>query len=129
MATLALAAAERLSDPKVRAQLAEQSRQLAGQVATWRAQRIQDPDRTRSRRLRQLEVRAVKLRGSFSGLARERPERADALAEPMAVLDEVDAAITVADQLPNDKRRQAARRIAEQLDRLEQVAIDVALPG
>ena len=30
--------------------------------------------------------------------------------------------------LPSDKRRQAARRIAGELDRLEQAALDVAIP-
>lgn len=131
MTTIALAAAERLSDPKVRAQLAQQGRQLAEQAKAWRTERSErsgDPARTHSRRLRRMEARAAKLRSSIARLGKERPDLAEALQAPTALLDEVHAALAVADQLPNDKRRQAAGRVADELDRLEQLVLDAALP-
>ena len=128
MTTIALAAVERLSDPAVRAKLMEQTRHLADQVKEWQKQRTSDPTRKRSRRLRRLDERASSLRSTMDRFASQRPEVADALLGPRAVLDEVDVALEVAADLPKDKRRQAARRIADELDRLEQTALDIAIP-
>jgi hypothetical protein len=129
MATVAIAALERLSDPKVRAQLADQGRQLADQVATWRTQRQVNERGLRSRRLRRLQDRAANLRTSIVDLGAERPELSRALGPPTTLLDEVDTAIAVASRLPADKRRAADKRIATELDRLEQLVLEAALPS
>lgn len=129
MTTLAIAAVERLSDPEVRAKLAEQGRHLADQVVEWNRQRTADPDRRRSRRLRRIEERAAKLRATMDQLATGRPEIAAALVETRALLDEIDVAVGVAQGLPKDKRRQAATRLDAELERLEQGVLDLSLPS
>jgi hypothetical protein len=129
-ATLAVAALERLSDPEVRARVADQSRQLAQQVKEWRAQRSDGPPGTkRSRRLRKLDDRARQLRASMGELAARRPDRIEALAAPTQLLDQVDAAIAAVDHLPSDKQRAAVDRIGGELDHLEQVVLEAALPS
>lgn len=129
-ATLAVAALERLSDPEVRARVADQSRQLAVQVKDWRAQRTDgSASPKRSRRLRKLDDRAHQLRASIAELAARRPDRIEVLAAPTQLLDEVEAAIAAVDHLPADKQRAAVDRIGSELDRLEQVVLEAALPS
>ena len=130
LVTVALTAAERLSDPEVRARLAEQSRNLAKQVAEWRAQRSGGGDGTRrSRAVRGLEQRADRLRASVATLAVDRPDRADAVNEAHQVLDELDVAIGVADGLPKATRKEAITRVDQELDRVERLVFDAALPS
>lgn len=128
LATVALTAVERLSDPRVRAQLADQGRNLAKQVNQWRSERTTDGAH-RSRAVRNLEKRATTIRASVARLSSERPDRAGALGEADQVLDEIDLAIGVADGLPKATRREAIARLDVELDRVERLVFDAALPS
>ena len=131
LVTVALTAAERLSDPEVRAKVAEQSRNLAKQVAEWRAQRngTGGDGSQRSRAVRGLEQRADRLRASVATLAMDRPDRADAVYEAHEVLDELDVAIGVADGLPKATRKEAIARVDGELDRVERLVFEASLPS
>lgn len=128
LATVAITALERLSDPKVRAQLAEQGRGLAKQIGTWREQRTSSGS-SRSRAVKGLEQRATRIRASIETLAGERPDRAPVLQEATMVLDELDVAIGVADGLPKQTRREAMTRLDRELDRVERLVFDASLPS
>ena len=128
LATVAITALERLSDPKVRAQLAEHGRSLATQVITWRKQRTEGASGRRSRAVRGLEQRAAKIHAAIATLSGQRPDRAGSLTEARSLLDEIDVAISVADALPKQARKDAIARIDSELDRVERLVFDASLP-
>lgn len=146
LADLAVVALERLSDPEVQAQIAAQGRAIADQAIAWRAERRRrarlDDDgdaaspagSSRSGWLSEsfgqgkLEGRVEALESSMAGLGRDRPELAESLASPITTLEQVSSALEVAGGLPLLKRKQAHRRIDEDLDQLEQLVFDVAMP-
>ncbi|MFN8019253.1 MAG: hypothetical protein U0P45_14180 [Acidimicrobiales bacterium] len=128
LATVAITALERLSDPKVRAQLADQGRSLAKQVSAWREQRSAGTAGRRSRVVRGLEQRATKIRAAIAAVSSERPDRLGTLQEAGALLDEIDLAIGVADGLPKGTRKEAIARVDAELDRVERLVFDASLP-
>ena len=140
-AGLAMIALERLSDPKVRAQLAEQGRRAAEWAKTWRADRKADasanPDRNLAPKLgplgdrlqqRKLERRVKSLKASVAGLASGRPELAELLVAPTATLTEISSGLAVAAGLSRAKQQQAHLEIGHELDQLEAMVFEVAMP-
>ena len=140
-AGLAVVALERLSDPKVRAQLAEQGRRAAEWAKTWRADRKADgsvnPDKNSPPLLgpladrlqqRKLERRVKSLKASVAGLASGRPELAELLSAPTATLTEISSGLAVAGGLPRAKQLQAHLEIGRELDQLEATVFEVAMP-
>ncbi len=139
--SLGLIALQRLSDPEVRAQLAQHGRTLTESASQWRAERSAsrslagpgglDPvpaswtDRFGRRKL---ERRVQRLRASVLGLGEGRPELARSLDPVLAALEEVSSAIEVAEVLPLAKRMRAHQKVDRVLDDLEVGLFDAALP-
>jgi hypothetical protein len=128
LATVALTAVERLSDPKVRAQLAQQGRNVAALTATWRTQRASRPDIERHRGLRQLDRRITNLEATIAELSTGRPELSDALDAPRELVAGLRTAVGVAAGLPARTRRAAQQRIDGELDAVEALVFEVSLP-
>ncbi len=152
--SLALIAAQRLSDPEVRAQLAAHGRTLAANAKEWRAERTMRAvgpiptsgaeagsmvvpagdlrlpapglgDRFGRKRLQR---RMDRLRVSVLALGEGRPELATQLDPVLAALEEVGSALDVAAGLSLPKRVRAHQRVDAVLDVLEAGLFEAALP-
>lgn len=151
--SLALIAAQRLSDPEVRAQLAQHGRTLAANAKEWRAERSVRSDGaipTSGREAgavvpsddlrlpppglgdrvgrRRLQRRIDRLRVSVLALGEGRPELAAQLDPVLAALEEVGSALDVAAGLSLPKRIRAHQRVDSVLDVLEAGLFEAALP-
>lgn len=136
-ASLAFIALERLSDPQVRAQVAQQGRNVADLAKKWRDERRRNGepatpglpafvgDRFGQRKL---EKRVDRLGASLGDLSAQRPELAEPLAGVASTLQEIRSALTIAGDLPLAKRKRAHVRIDHELDRLEQSVFETLMP-
>lgn len=139
--SLGLLAAKQLSDPEVRAKLAEQSKTILDNANQWRAERSAQraqaspggvdvapswwSDRVGRRKL---ERRVDRLRSSVLSLGEGRPELARSLDPVLAALEEVTSAIEVAELRPLPKRVRAYQKVDHVLDELEAGLFEAALP-
>jgi hypothetical protein len=139
--SLGLIALQRLSDPEVRAKLAEQGRTLTENANQWRTERAERrsltgpdgvsaaaPSFTDRFGRRKLERRVERLRASVLSLGEGRPELARSLDPVLAALEEVTSAIEVAEGFSLAKRVRAHQKIDRVLDDLEASLFNAALP-
>jgi hypothetical protein len=139
--SLGLLAAKQLSDPEVRAKIAEHSKTVLDNANQWRAERsaqraqaspggVDKPTSWWSDRVgrRKRERRVDRLRSSVLSLGEGRPELARSLDPVLAALEEVTSAIEVAELRPLPKRVRAYQKVDRVLDELEAGLFDAALP-
>lgn len=126
-ASLAVLALQRLSEPEVRAQLANHGRTLAANAKQWRAEREAPAFGERFGR-RRLERRVARLRSSVLALGEGRPELAQELDPVLSSLEDVTSALDVAALQSLPRRTRAHQRIDRVLDGLEVALFDAALP-
>jgi len=129
-----------LRDPKLRAELMEHGRKVAGNVQEWRRERqgreasagaLSAVRRQLGDRVGQgkLERRVDNLRAAVATLGERRPELAAGLAPVSRSIEEVATSLHVAGSLPLAKRKRAHVTIDRALDDLERSLFESSLPG